>query len=331
MKKILALLIVLCLLASCLVACDSGARYDDAKALIEEGKYEEAYAILADLGDYKDAKELLANFYYAPVSGEYIEDGEALTVEFLYDENNLLIRTVKTTADGGKYIVDYTYDANHDLIKETYSGLDVGEAVYTYDAERRLIKEAYVDAKEGSSSSHEYTYDADGNRLTEVYVDGDGDDGYTMVDTYENGVWVGSVAIYEDGVRYESVCTYDAKGNLIKEEFEGTDGIIGSYAYTYDENGNLLEERDVYSDGWEETYTYTYDADGNVLTASGVYSDGYEYSYVYTYDENGNRVKIVYTDSDGAAETKEVEYKLVYIPFSISYIVEGYLSLEYVY
>ena len=59
MKKILVLFILVLSMAVSLVSCSS-TKYNDALNLIEEGKYADAYVILNELGDYKDAKELLA-------------------------------------------------------------------------------------------------------------------------------------------------------------------------------------------------------------------------------------------------------------------------------
>ena len=324
MKKILALLIVLCLLAPCLVACDS-AKYDDAKALIEEGKYEEAYAILTELGDYKDAKAMLANFYYIPVSGTYTEDGETLMTEFFYTAENLPLRAVEKLGAEVAYTADYTYDDNFDLVKIVYGGGEPGEFVYTYDDERRLIKEEHSYG-DGEFYSYEYTYDEDGNCISSVFWYPDG--GCTTDYTYENGILLRTVETYEDGSVYTTDFFYDEAGKLVREELESTDGLSGTYTYSYDESGNMVEEHDVYSDGESAVYIYTYDEKGNKLTANVAYTDNFSYSYEYTYDENGNLTKLVYTDPDGVIQGWEREYKLVYIPCGITEQIERVIAMR---
>ena len=42
-------------------------KYNEAMALINEGKLEEAYNIFLELGDYKDAAKQLDNFIYMPI------------------------------------------------------------------------------------------------------------------------------------------------------------------------------------------------------------------------------------------------------------------------
>ena len=324
MKKILALLIVLCLLGSCLVACNS-AKYDDALKLIDEGNYTEAYTLLSELGDYKDAKALLASFYYVPVSGTFTEGDETLTVEFLYTEDNLPLRTVERLGDEVMYTADYTYNDNLDLVKIVYGGGEPGEFVYTYDDERRLIKEEHSYG-DGDAYSYEYTYDEDGNCIRSVFWYSDG--GCTTDYTYEDGILLRTVETYEDGEVYTSDLFYDEAGKLVREEFESQDGLSDTYTYIYDENGNMIEEHDVYSDGESAVYIYTYDEKGNKLTANIAYTDNFSYSYEYTYDENGNLTKLVYTDPDGVIQGWEREYKLVYIPCGITEQIERVIAMR---
>ena len=76
----LALCLLVCLLAltSCNIAngipqfldqtggTSQDQKYEEACELIDEGKLEEAYAILKELNDYEPAKEKIKNFFYAP-------------------------------------------------------------------------------------------------------------------------------------------------------------------------------------------------------------------------------------------------------------------------
>ena len=324
MKKILALLIVLCLLGSCLVACNS-TKYDDALKLIDEGNYTEAYKLLSELGDYKDAKALLASFYYVPVSGTYTEGDETLTVEFFYTAANLPLRTVERLGDEVMYTADYTYDDNLDLVRIVYGGGDPGEYVYTYDDERRLIKEVHSYG-DGEVYTEEYTYDADGNRIRSVYLYPGG--GRITDYTYENGVLVRTVETYGDGSVYTTDFVYDESGKLVREEFDSRDGLSGTYTYIYDENGNMIEERDIYSDGESAFYIYTYDEKGNMLTANFTYTDSFSYSEEYTYDEDGNLTKLVYAIPDGDTQIWEREYKLVFIPCGVTAQIDRVIAMR---
>ena len=82
MKKSIKVASILLALITCctvfLTSCDGSNRakqkkYDNAMALIGEGKYEEAYAIFEKLGDYSNAKTELAKFRYIPTKKSYIK------------------------------------------------------------------------------------------------------------------------------------------------------------------------------------------------------------------------------------------------------------------
>ena len=151
MKKILAMLVLLLSLTLCMISCN-GAKNDDgttpdtgsdkpadttndkedekpgnttvdveaekyaaALNLIKEGKYAEAQKALSELGDYKDAKKLLTQFYYVPSAATFETEDEVLTAEFFYDADNLPTRIVIIGKDGGTHTVDYTYDETRTL------------------------------------------------------------------------------------------------------------------------------------------------------------------------------------------------------------------------
>ena len=181
MKKIIALFVLIAMMTLCLASC-SVMKYNDAISLIDAGKYEEAYELLKELGDYKDAKQLLAGFHYVPSSATFEQDGEKLSVEFFYNENNLPLRTILTNKDGKQHSSDYTYDKNNDLTKEFFIDFEIGETTYTYtyDENRNLIKSVY-DHASGTYYTVENAYDSNKNIISSSTTYSDG---YTS--NYEN-------------------------------------------------------------------------------------------------------------------------------------------------
>ena len=254
-KTIKAISILLALLTCCtvfLVSCDSGStpsisnpslpgigensnkakqeKYDNAVALIGEGKYEEAYALFEELGDFNNANAELAKFHYVPTKMTNteidIEDGDeeiyTETTIIYYDEQNLPLQSISTDSDGDSYIYDYDYDDKGNLLKKVYTGSRGNKSIYdyTYDTNGNCIKEVYTSSN-GSKSIYDYTYDMNGNCIKEVYT-------------------------YSDGDKSVSDYTYDTNGNLIKEIITDYDGDKYVLDYTYDDHGNLIKA--VYSE-----------------------------------------------------------------------------------
>ena len=249
-KTIKAISILLALLTCCtvfLVSCDSGStpsgsvpttpgtedestnalqeKYDNAVALIGEGKYEEAYALFEELGDFNNANTELAKFRYVPTKMTYteieIEDGDkeihTSSAILHYDEHNFPLQITFTNGDEN-YIYDYDYDDKGNLLKEIYTDYDGSKSItdYTYDTNGNCIKEVYT-YSDGDKYIYDYTYDTNGNLIKEVYT-------------------------RDDGAKEVSDYTYDTNGNLIKEIYTDYDGDKSIYDYTYDDHGNLIKE-----------------------------------------------------------------------------------------
>jgi hypothetical protein len=82
-------------------------------------------------------------------------------------------------------------------------------------------------------------------------------------------------------------------------------------------------------DGKESTSTCTYDERGNLIKESYKEADGSETVCDYTCDDKGNAIKEIHTDEEGNVETKEVEYKLVYIAAETSKEIDRLLEFIY--
>ena len=66
MKRVVCILIFVCLLLPCLTSCNM-ASYIEAKRLIKKQDYHAAYKIFEQLGEYKDAEKYSARFQYVPI------------------------------------------------------------------------------------------------------------------------------------------------------------------------------------------------------------------------------------------------------------------------
>ncbi len=359
MKRLLLLLLaLLCALSLCLVSCNDGAdgkdkddaedvddeekddeeekedggtdaqkaKYEDAKAKIEAGEYEAAYALLKELGDYKDAEKLLGCFYCVLVSETYIEwwsedntDGEEYQIslneqnlpayvhakaweeyegereeyeavaEIAYDDKGNRIQVIERL-NGDTEIHDYTYDQKGCLTKWIGTSSDGSQMIseYFYNTAGQLVKYVF-----NGKYITEYTYDEKGNLTS---------DGSLYQNVYDTeGNLVKKIRLIEFGDDDVTEYTYDAAGRLIKkvENLGGYMQKIYTTNYTYDEKGRLIQEafNDSKMFSWGAyTVSYTYDAYDNVISEVSVPTALGTDDYV----------------------KREREYKLVYIPIELS-------------
>ena len=275
-------------------------KYEDAVALISQGKYSKAYEALLAISDYEPAKESLKNFFYAPQKVEekwkYADDADYSkdSITYEYDANGNIIET----SDG--YI--YTYDENGNVL----SGRDlIYGTYYNYKySDGKLVQ------RTSSSSVEKYYYNSKG-LISKVVSESEWGnyEGVYEYTYYENG----SVKTMYDGsyMKYH----YDEAGNptLAYNDYlrDEADMII---KITYGEFGvssmeMSLEESEVYK------YSYTYDSKGKLtkLEAKGYFEGSWDSTHEMTfsnyqiyYSENPSvqkRVAIVcYTDIDAAVD-----------------------------
>ena len=200
-----------------------------------------------------------------------------------YDDNYNLI-----SASG---VGSYTYDENNRLISKSDAG-DGGSSVeYIYNSQGQIIQ---CD-EQFSSSSHSitYTYDEHGRVIRQE----EKKPGATVVVDY----------------------SYDENGVLRASRRERTDGSYGNYK-TYNADGNLIKN-EIYNNG--KLYTtdeYTYDLFGRVMVHSsmrtGYNNSVYYHQNTYTYDIAGRLTKIVYNNEGSVNNDPST---LLTVPYTIYY------------
>ncbi|MBE6608636.1 MAG: RHS repeat protein [Ruminococcaceae bacterium] len=331
MKKIISILLLVCFAIGCLTSC-SNMKYEKALELIENGEYEEAYAIFEELGDYKDSKEQIKQlnynqaidfieegkyeeaysifknlgnsdmcdkFYYVPVHIEYTSGNNKISHDFYYNENNILSQSLEfedfeTDSYNRNTVNDYEYDANGNLIKWIITNYKEEKSVYeySYDTKGNLLNKTFTSG-DGYRRTVEYTYDENGRLIKEYNVPGS-----TLEYAYDsNNNLIKKIYTYlPEGDQQINDYTYDKNGNLIKD-------IHTSYGinkhiidYTYDANDNLIKKVFIHPDGMEYINEYIYDAKGNLIKEVYYESSRSNNRYVtdYTYDENNNLIKLIY-------------------------------------
>ena len=308
----------------------NGRKYKEAQELLDDGDYAEAYEIFKELGDYKDAEEIAGRFRYVPtkVTSEGESGGyENMTIKLSYNEDNLIKQYVKQYKDDSQEIVEYTYDKKYNCIKEVYTdrsgGVSVTERIY--DENGNVVREVYAYDDE-ECYTHDYIYNDDGNVIKCTTID---ESGKSITDYIynENGDIVKQSEKDQNGkISSYANYTYDEKGNNIKSEVKYENMDYGYVTENFYEGDNLVQTVTTINYGiteFETTTDYTYDKKGNAITVvtKSVYDDlefDSEIRTENTYDENGNLIKSVSFSNGEQTGTREIKYKLVYLPIELT-------------
>ncbi len=291
MKKVLLILLSLCIFTSCAKGADteenteiptlsSEEKYAEALSLIDSMYYDKAFALLKEIEDYPASKELLEKFLVVEtesivrsdnttytytsmstwqgsvVKEEQIDFDASHTIcEYELNDKGVCIKS-KMETDGYVTFWDYTYDENDNLIREDGVDEDGTKAVYTYEYDElgNLIKETSLRPAEDVVITYEY--DEKGNLIC------------------ENTQW--GFGLYS-AMKYE----YNSDNLKIKTTYEDQDS-SWYYVSEYDENGNILSNT-VMENGESEITAFTYYPDNRVKSATTVYPDGSTISSEYTY------------------------------------------------
>ena len=163
-------------------------------------------------------------------------DGTIDRIEFDFDEDGNIDRTVHLNADGGWERVERDDDDDGTIDRTVHRNTDGTKTINRID---------FDDDGDGTTDrSVFYTHNADNNR-TRTGFDDDGDGTTDRIETY----------------------TYDENGNRTRTNFDdNNDGTTDrSEDYTYDTNGNRIRTGfDTDADGTIDRIThYTFDGDGN--------------------------------------------------------------------
>ena len=219
---------------------DAAAKYEEALEYLKNGKYNKAYDIFEELGDYEDAEEYLEKFRYVPVT--IVNPTYEKTIHFEYNEDNLLEECYVIYNDGDRGTSEkYFYDGKNNLIKftETYSS--------------------------GSTYVRDYQYDNAGNCIKQINTNTSGEKTVYEFEFDDNGNCIKQVSTHASGEKTIYVCEFDTNGNCIKEKYSDSDGDWEEFQYSYNKDGNCIKGKYTDSDGYWSIEEYECDADGNCI------------------------------------------------------------------
>ena len=345
MKKILSLLILICLVSLLFISCNQnplkadpddemGSEINSDEKKTPEINSDEEKAPEANDGDEKNTE--YGELYYAipvRVVTTYSDCGEIIQAtdceghvyetvspnhnhvdEVVYNERNLPVKQTVTLNTGRQYTYEYEYDDNSNIIRKAFSGSEkvIYEYKYIYDENNRLVKRIFI--HNGTENNIvEYAYDENGNLTYESELTVWSDMKIVNRYTYDDS---GKLIKDEYSTSFESYndtdYIYNDKGQVVRinESCGGGKYIPGNHDLFYDEAGNLTKKIFNTKDR-TNAKKYSYDERGNLIRVAFFQIRG---NYIncttddYEYDENNNMIKHVYIDGEGNRFVFEYEY-----------------------
>ena len=262
------------------VSSKNARAYDDALALLDAGRYNEADVAFTKLGNYKDSAEKAEeaagkgqeNTAYTKAC-KLLEDGSFDEAQALYTElgdycdsaekaDGFVQRRVSMTTSydescSGPLTTTYTYSSDGVLLSETrlyseYPSMDDQTYEYEYAPDgsytltRDQVSSVYDDhgnlLGQGGVFQYDYVY--------EYYDDGTMSSCTALAEGSEDTLWIeeydrhGSMDRYidADGTAYDFVNTY--KGELLyqQDKYDANSTLVGNIKYEYDGDGRLTKK-----------------------------------------------------------------------------------------
>ncbi len=292
---------------------ESLTKYNEAMALLEQGRLVDAYTIFLTIKDYKDVMDHLScmsfkykqkvdagrpdTYYeyneYGKITYEYhTSPSVAYSYTYEYDENQRLIKTQYDSDSGKQSIKLYEYDAVGNLIKQTdINGDTVYVTSFEYDVRGNMTRVV----SENPNIIIEYKYDDANNLLETIVKNKDGEVTESSFSEYDsNNRLIRHTIKYESGTQV-NIYEYDESGNTLFVVNEIDGNFISRQEYEYDENGSCKKQSNTYASGEGSVVLWSYNETGNVIEERKEENGHCLSSTCYEYDENGNCVRKTHT------------------------------------
>ena len=235
----------------------------------QSAAFKEAYEILSQLGDYRDAQAYLARFTILPnmrlmetysKTNVFGEEEYSYSMDYGYNADGKIAYDAKgcsTSFDPYATRTIYTYNEDGIVVEETrvVGSMTDQKTTIIYNADGTVAQKDYLSA-DGTVSTQTFAYDDAGKLTTMVWVESEATYEYTYND---NGVLI-SVVGKGKGYTETTEYSYDTDGNLVNESITlkvpGAK-LFSSKSYFY-ENGNLVRVEENSEQNGLVVITYTY-------------------------------------------------------------------------
>lgn len=233
---------------------------------------------------------------------------DVVTTTYTYDEDGWRTSAEVEIENGSTSYVNYVYDEEGLLIEEVINGGEAGWKASMsrtqYDLEGKILYEEMDDHGDGVIDQS-YTYMYTDGVLTMVAYDLDGD-GIADLDLHilydEQGLHTMTEATEAgstEPVLSRWVYEYDEQGRAISESYD--EDLDGSYeqveSYTYDELGRMLT-RQVDMDGMSYEESYQYADEDTAITGTSITGDSEVTETSYLYSEESVLESVSYSAGD---------------------------------
>lgn len=186
----------------------------------------------------------------------------------------------------------YRYDAGGVLLSAVLLRDEdtVGHIVYRYDANGNLAQEVW-DFHEGWKQTFTYEYVPSACRL------------WTMPNPLITNTCAcrvkGEEYSYNDTLGGPSTYEYAPDGRLVRKTFLRSDGLRSETVFTYDPERRLERSVRTGVDGRETIFLYEHDPAGRLVLRTGMTAGAVSSTEWYQYDDRGSLTRAVYQNVDG--------------------------------
>lgn len=310
-------------------------QYEKASALLNEGKFEEAYKCFYSIRNQDGISEILAKFKICiSKTVKFDSYGKSESVELTFDSNGNIKTEVRTDINGIAVKTEYDYDQNGHM-SAFHSFDNKGNPIrseYRHDSQGRLLElrryncfgEIYEEKKNIYNENGDLVYSSKTDvyglvETTEKEFNAYGDpiiitstnkSGKVFVSKYEYDERQNLIKLTTKSDNYFSyvLCTYDEEDNRIKEEIVSNNGEKTVNEYEYDSTKRITKQKVIDSSGSVTSDEYVYDADGNKIKIIRINKTGSVSEYDYKFDKNGNLILETHRIDDKISYSRSLTY-----------------------
>lgn len=248
---------------------------------------------------------------------QYINENQALTTVFEYDDAGEVISITKSNPDGSQYSkIENIYVNQRLKEKKQYgtSGKLKSKTIFNYDSLGNIIEEQHYN-NQTLSYTMLFEYDDDNHKILEKQTDREGKIISETKYNYKDGNLVETIAYDGEGnEQYLEAKSYDKNGNILKSKVKDyVMGLETAEDAEYDDFNRMRVSNHFSNDDLMMTTEMNYDEANNLLIQTRMaFADGrlQKKDYSYTFDDQKNWIKkkIIIDDQEAFEIVRTIKY-----------------------